>query len=652
MIGNAVSKITTATDKDVKWWLSEIDRGIKYRKPFLEKWKLNSEFENMQQWNDNGKGYRNGEGDEPTINKMGSYLRTRRAVLGYNDPRAKCIPKTNDGYEPLQVPVLGENGTPKTDPQTGQVIVKPVLKYKVREELINSIVSSPMFGLTETMTRVLKAGDMSYGTLKVGYSPTFSTPPEPEGKQTIPLKDGRLDLSGFQMNKVDGAPIMNEKGTELISRETIPVWEDWFIDQVPYTRIIVDPDCEADTAQLRWIVEEEIRPLADVKADPLFKNTKDLKGTGDDRFAEGREINPELYDSEEIREKHARVRLFHIWDRVNDKYLVLGDGHGKWLRNGKTPRGVYEDPFAFYRNNEQEGVWYQRANCTDLIPIAMQYNMAYQMLMRAMGKSTGKVFMDQRVLDTVNKDKFLNNEHNALIGVDLKKMNAPLAQSILPYTPAPVSETLYASLARIEKDFWEVAGMPPEAVGSPKSETATQAQIMNKYHGTRIQVDRKAFANCLRVIFKKLDDSLDENMTQPRAVALMGTDGQAFTGLIDPAEIVGDFEVDVDVEEMGPKDDAMQASQWIQSTQVVSTAPWLVADPVLAEMFCELMNIKNPRYVEALSNAAQMNIQMMQQQAMASAQPSSPESAPPTSEAEAIQQRGAGGQVPRGSSAT
>ena len=180
MLGNKVTELTGSADKDVMWWFHEIDRGIRKRKDQLEMWKKVEKFEDMYQWD--GK---RGSGEQATVNKMGSFFRTRRAVLGYNNPRAVFTPRTADGYQEIPVPQVGPDGTPLLDEQ-GQVVVKPVLKYKACEALFNNIVEQPLFGMQGTMTRLIKAGDMSYGVLKSWFVPTMETlKRDDKGKQTI-----------------------------------------------------------------------------------------------------------------------------------------------------------------------------------------------------------------------------------------------------------------------------------------------------------------------------------------------------------------------------------------------------------------------------------------------------------------------------------
>lgn len=652
MLGEYISKVEGPMDKDVRWVLNEIDRGLRKRHDPKKKWEDIESFEDMNQWSG-----RRGEYDEPTINKLGTFLRTRRSVLGYHNPRAKFEPRTADGYEEMPIPQVGPDGTPMIG-EDGQVVVRMVQKYKVSEALLNNIVEQPLFGIHGTMNRLIRSGDMSYGVVKACYVPTFSTPPKKKrGKQEIPInEDGTLDFSDYEMSKVDGSPITDDSDN-LISRKDTPTWEDWCLDWVSAHRIIMDPDCGNDDTQARWIVEEEERPVADVKADPLFKHTRDLKATGElDWMWEGvgRSGGFTMSDQNGIeKEKIETVRLFHFWDCVQDRYMVLADGHGKFLRDEAAPRGVCEHPYAMYRPHERIGDgtdFYQRPICADLLPIAIQYNMAMRDLVRAM-QAKRKVFVRDGAIDGTNIDTFQSDEDMALVKLNEKvTATGSISDSLVPYTPPPIPESIYANLARLDNDFWETAGMPPEAAGAPKSDTATQVREMGKYSGTRIETDRRTLGESLRVAFKKLWDSIEANMTRERAIQIVGPDGEVFTGLVDPEMIKGDFDVTIDVEDMSPKDSAVEGAQMLQLIAALGNSPFMVADKPLAKEICGKFGIKNERFIDALVGQAQMQVQMAMMQAMPP-EPS-PEAGAPENEADAISQTGAGSQVPRMQGAT
>ena len=352
-----------------------------------------------------GRRRREGQYDEVTVNKLGSYIRTYRAQIGFNDPRVKVIPRTSDGYTPVPVPVLGVGGQPEIDPMTMQPQVRMITRASLREALINDILEAPLHNTQAVNSRLVKSGTLAWGTLKSGYDPSFTTDPEPEGDQEIPIgEDGSLSFDDYAKNPVSG-DIEVDDNNRLIRRDMVPVYEDFFIRWVPYWNMIIDPDGGNDWMDHRWVAEEIVRPLADVKADPLFKNTKDLKPSG---YRKDNEDGIEWHTSsaewaaedDEIRREAEVVRLFEIYDLVNTRLIVLADGYGKYLRDEPTPMGITGHPYSDFRPNELTSgtAFYPRPIATDLRPVGQLYNIARTQEVRAMKKSTRKVLDPQGVL--------------------------------------------------------------------------------------------------------------------------------------------------------------------------------------------------------------------------------------------------------------
>ena len=324
MIGRPVKTLSGPADDGVKYWLHQIDRGIKLRKKEEPRWEHNESFEDLKQW-----GGALGVEDETTINKVGSWIRSRRAALAFNDPKAKVLPKTTSGWEPIPVPVQGPDGVPMQDPMTGEMEVRMVERHKVREAMLNNIISSPMFGLRYTISRLIKAGALGYGVLKVGYRPIFETKyRDDEPEQKVKVTAEGIDFSGYMTNPVTGDPVLDDDGN-LIDRTSIPTHEDWFIDWVHYRHMIIDPDGGNDFYKHCWVAQEYVRPLEEVKSDGLFKNTKDLEATGDAYDDEDRAKWGDVTEwsgDEDIAERAKVVRLFEIWDFKNGRLKVLADG--------------------------------------------------------------------------------------------------------------------------------------------------------------------------------------------------------------------------------------------------------------------------------------------------------------------------------------
>ncbi len=53
MIGKSISQFSGDSDKGVRWWFTQLDRGIRKRKKELTGWESNEDYANGKQW-DNG----------------------------------------------------------------------------------------------------------------------------------------------------------------------------------------------------------------------------------------------------------------------------------------------------------------------------------------------------------------------------------------------------------------------------------------------------------------------------------------------------------------------------------------------------------------------------------------------------------------------
>ena len=649
MIGKDISTPKGDRDKFVTEWFDRLGRGIKRRRREERRWEHNEKFEDMQQWDGDEGAY-----DEVTVNKLGAYARNYRAQVAYNNPSCKLTPKTSDMWEPIQVPIAGIGGQPKTD-QMGQVMTKEVIPVKAREALIQGILSAPMQNLQMTSGLVTKAGVIALGYLKTGYNPIFSTPPKPESEQVIPFKDGKMDLGQFEKNRFDGALIEGDDG-RLVTRSSVPVWEDFFVKWVPYRNMIIDPDGGNYWEDHRWVCEEELRVITDIKSDPLLSNTSDLKPSGkrvdDDELSVDYNEHGTDWSSTEDNEEGPKdvVRLFHIYDMINEEYVVLADGHGKDLRRAPwTELAITDHPYASFRPNQIMGEFYPRPIATDLAPINEWYNISRQQELRAMKRSTRKILSRKGSIDAKGLEGLTNDEDMAWIELDVPK-NTPLTDAFIPFSPPALGADTYRNTAMIAADFAEVGGQTDEARGKASADTATQVNAMEQYSGSRIGHDRKILAETWRRIFKKLNDYIDANMTKERAVMLQGTDGQTFNALVDLDMIAGDFDVDVDFQEMAENNTAMQATGRTQIAQIAGQAPHLFMSEPLVKGWLEPFGIKDQNFITALVEASQMQMQMLMQQA----QPDGPvpEAGAAGNEADAISQSGAGSQVPRQSSAT
>ena len=651
MAENLTIRPTSDADDDVRAWQYKINRGIKYRDEAADRWSVNEAFDDMKQWSDDGETFRSGQYDEPTINKISSFIKTYRAAVCYKNPKAKMTPKTAAAWEPIQVPVMGPDGQPLANEQ-GQIKVRTFPRYQMRERLLNEIASSPMMNLADTITRVVKSGCLAYGAIMVGYAPTFGTSPEKDtDTDEIPISpEGVMDLSEFQTNPVSGMPILDHND-KPIKRKTIPVWEEWFIDWVHYRKVVIDPDGGNDFMKHRWVAVEETRTLEEVQDDPMFKNTDELESTGtllSENKDYHRRIDLDGMASLSDRSDLKTVRLFFIFDLVKDRMIVIADGHGKALYDEPMPLGITHSPLVFFRPNEiiaEEEGFFPRAPVTELVPLVAEKNELRRMALLGAKRGVRKVMVAKGSLEDGEADKFMSDVDMEVVYYKQDIRSSPDKVAGVLSMP-PISSDVWNTMRACDADFDEIAGQGAESRGRTTGDTATAVGKRSQYEVARYDFDRQQLARFLREVYKKLDDSIEANMTIPRAIQLVGDDGQAFMGLVDRDMIACDVDIDIDVQEMAPTDSEGEAARMIQFQQVIGQSPWMASDEAVLRTMCERLRIKDENFITGMAKLAQQQMQMMQQQAMAKAQPKVPNAPPPESEAQAISQTAGGTQVP------
>jgi hypothetical protein len=332
------------------------------------------------------------------------------------------------------------------------------------------------------------------------------------------------------------------------------------------------------------------------------------------------------------------------------------------------PLGITHSPFAFLRTNERIGTdgeeFYPRPPCTDLVPLVSENNEARRAL--AIGRKRGirKFLVPKGALDEVNIDKLTNDEDLEIVESD-QVSTYGIDKMIHAIAAPPLGGDLYNNLQIISADFDEVAGSSASSRGKSTGDTATETNKLSQYEGTRYDFERMMLKDMLVLLFKKLDDSIDANMTVARAISISGEAGQLHQVLLDRDMIACDCDIDIDLQEMTPTDDAAQSARMIQFAQVIGQNDWMALNEAVVRTMAERVGITDENFIKGLLEAAQQKqqreMQMMQMQLQAQMETAkmsaaakgqgkdgkSPESSPPENSGQEAMQNGAGSQVPR-----
>jgi hypothetical protein len=284
---------------------------------------------------------------------------------------------------------------------------------------------------------------------------------------------------------------------------------------------------------------------------------------------------------------------------------------------------------------------------TDGIPLVSENNTLRRMQFLNACRSPRKVIAEKGLLSPENKDQLGNGVDMEVIEIDKGKIGIYGLEKSIHVMQTPGMNADSFNVARqSQRDFDEIMGQSAAARGTASGGTATEDQHTSQFEKVRYDFDRFLYRGFLVEIVKKLNDSIDANMTIERAIELEGEDGQTFVGLIDRDIIAGDFDIDIDITEMTPTDGPTEAAHMIQFAQVVGQNPMFARNEAVLRTMADRVGIHDEMFIQGLVEEAKKQQEMEAQLMAMKAQPKVPEAGPPQDAAQAIQQTGAGQQMP------
>ena len=437
------------------------------------------------------------------------------------------------------------------------------------------------------------------GSIKCGYLCDF----EDDDKRGVFERDEAgnyvLDDAGDPMlergqflKDEDGEVIRDEYGFPLAHPGRLTK-EKWFVSAMDPKLCIFDTESGVDFFQHRFFIEEWVRPLADVKNDSRFSPaarkrlvaTETLSSEGKKRqVVFGKE--PLTDGKEAAKSDEERLRGYDIYDFQNDRYMVLpecgtGDENEEFLLDAKMPRGMEQGPARHLKFTEDFGSeWYPIPDATDMALLNQEYNItrSQEMIHREHTKSRyfeGPGAFDQQGANAEEeRAKFAHGPDGTLIKVN--DVNA-----ILPAQKAHLDPSFQNATIKIAMDFNEVGGMPGEMRGVADSETATQASIlasgaeirMSDRRDSQVQIWLCEIARAL-LISGQANAELDTVVMEKIAEATGGV--LPFRQVrLTPEELLGEFEVEVEVGSTLQKNDPRTGVAVRELMSTISQNPWI-----------------------------------------------------------------------------
>lgn len=316
-----------------------------------------------------------------------------------------------------------------------------ILSAKIRELAINYIWRTKNFK-RETKKNIRDALVIGHSWFKSGYTGQFGV---------IEDENGRL--------------------TEYIDKE------EFFGYRVPWKNVTFNSESIDPPHDARWMAHEILRPLEDVQANKRYKNTANLNGSpiieGTQDLGSRRPVQS-VTDGEVL-----WIRLWEIWDIVNQKVCTIAEGCDEYLEVKDWPYKLKGFPFKMLAFNEFNDQAYAVSD------VFMFYSQVLELIkIRAMQLDHLKRFNRQYETEKGNLDDEAKTTLSLGLAGGVIEVNA--IGKIQPISYPPIQADVYAIEERVKEDMVNVSGQSPlERGASQKTTTRTVGELMAVQRGAQ-----------------------------------------------------------------------------------------------------------------------------------------------------------------------
>ena len=307
-----------------------------------------------------------------------------------------------------------------------------------------------------------------------------------------------------------------------------------------------------------------------------------------------------------IQDDIKRVQVYRYYDNYERKQYIYGKGSYDFFDIID-----YEDkepPYAVLKYNEKTKGFYPIPEILFMIDPQKIIEISASMSTEHMLRSARKVQVEEENMEAAEEEKLEDPTTGVIVHV--KKIGR-----IAPIDMGPADSSIYNNISMFGNFFDQIGGLnTSRRGGSSQKLTATAEAIIDKHGMNRSSDKMSQLADFMVKVGKGFHDCLQENLTIPDVIQVTSEEGaMQWFSYIPTIDITGDYDCEVQVGEMGVKDDAVERSQWIQVLAVLQQSPMILQSPLLVEETLARFHITNPALKKEI---VKIGLQMLQQQQM------------------------------------
>ena len=305
------------------------------------------------------------------------------------------------------------------------------------------------------------------------------------------------------------------KKSELLEVDELIKSESVFVRRRSMKDFRRDPEaCDHLLYDDRWVALAWVKELEDIKADPSFENTKNLKTNFTVRTDFGAtQTDDELSLGE--RDLWGRVRGWTIWDKKLRRRYRIVEEHQKFLSNEKYPKwmqNVEGFPVEAMYINENPDEAFPVSDISIYKRTQDEINMIGSMqLSHIRGISERKYVTTENALEQAEERKLSTGGDGTVI----KVKGGNVENKLVPLRDAPISQDIYMIQRLKKQEASEMSGVSPmERNQATKFDTATEPALISQNSETIRGDQRNLFEDFQARVAKKMSFLLQATLSK------------------------------------------------------------------------------------------------------------------------------------------
>lgn len=410
-------------------------------------------------------------------------------------------------------------------------------------------------------------GLWQFGVLKVGYSADM-------------LKNIN---AGDMVRDYEDNPMVSDAGSLLYESDYVVEEEEFFVDSVDPDCFLVDRYCRENLDKTgSWCAQKFYMPVDDAKNEVGW-NKKVLKELGPSSLVDTERYflgqDPEYmtkwqFETSVYLPEHEMIVGYEIYDLKRRETLTIIRGATDVVKGPHgLPPGVKLHPFVPIKFYDRKNSWYPIPVVFNWMGPQQEYNVTRNQMSIHRRRFNRKYVILRGGLDEENKDKLMFGKDGEIIEADRQG-------AIEPVKDAPLGAEYFFDTNQLREEFMESSGVGQLQRGQVGAESATEAEIVEKRSRENELDEHEEMMILLSEVAKKLNESMEGNLTKDGAVLKAGPGGDQWV-TFGPESfdfVEGEVLFETEVSEMARATLQVERAQLLQLLDILGKNPLVALD--------------------------------------------------------------------------